>query len=65
MKQIDQASLGLAREYLIEGLEEPFVKAYHEYQVDLAIAFEALEVLAEVEMRQVLDFETALARVRV
>lgn len=63
MKQIDQASLGLSREYLINGLEEPFVKAYHDYQVNLAVEFGAERAFAEVEMRQALDFEIELAEV--
>jgi hypothetical protein len=63
--KIDQASLGLSREYLtdIRGINEPFVAAYHAYQVDLAVMFEADRARAETEMRAVLDFEIALAEV--
>lgn len=61
--QIDQASLGLSREYLINKLAEPFVQAYHSYQVDLAVLFGADRSRAESEMREVLDFEIELAEV--
>lgn len=61
--QIDQAALGLDREYLIEELEDPFVIAYHSYQVDLAVLFGAQEDIAAIEMREVLDFEIQLATV--
>lgn len=62
--QIDQASLGLSREYLIKNVEEPFVQAYHNYQVDLAVMFGADRALAEIEMKEALDFEIELAEVR-
>lgn len=64
MIQIDQASLGLAREYLMLGITEPFVKAYHDYQIALAVAFGATQAAAEQEMAEILAFETELARVR-
>lgn len=64
--QIDQASLGLSREYLINKLTEPFVQAYHSYQVDLAEMFGALDrTRVESEMKAVLEFEFELAEVRI
>lgn len=63
--QIDQASLGLSREYLIAKFEEPFVVAYHNYQIDLAVLFGASRDNAETAMRDVLDFETELAEVEI
>jgi neprilysin len=66
--QIDQASLGLSREYLIKKLEEPFVKAYLDYQVDLAVLFggaTADRARALTEMTAALEFEIELAEVRV
>lgn len=62
-EQIDQAALGLSREYLIKGIENPIVKAYHAYQVDMAVLYGADRERAEKEMRDVLDFEFALANV--
>ena len=62
-QQIDQASLGLSREYLIKKLEEPFVQAYHDYQVDLAVLMSGNRTRTELEMRAALDFEIELAEV--
>lgn len=61
--QIDQASLGLSREYLMLNLAEPFVQAYHNYQVDIAVLFGATQARAEVEMLEALNFEIELAKV--
>lgn len=61
--QVDQASLGLSREYLISGFDEPFVGFYHNYQVDLAELFGANRADAELEMSEVLEFEFKLADV--
>ena len=62
--QIDQPNLGLNREYLIEGLENKVVQAYHSYQVDLAVLYGADPKNAENQMMEVLEFEFALANVR-
>jgi len=61
--QIDEPSLGLSREYLVKRLKEPFVQAYNDYQVDLAVLFGADRSFAEEEMKQVLNFEIALAEI--
>lgn len=61
--KIDQAALGLSREYLIKGPENAIVQAYHSYQVDMAVLYGADRKRAEKEMREVLDFEFALANV--
>jgi membrane metallo-endopeptidase-like protein 1 len=61
--QIDQAALGLSREYLIQGVDNKIVQAYHKYQVDMAVLYGADRTRAEKEMREVLDFEFALANV--
>lgn len=60
---IDQAALGLSREYLIKGIENPIVAAYHSYQVDMAVLYGADRARAEKEMRDVLNFEFALANI--
>jgi hypothetical protein len=56
--------LGLSREYLVKGFENPIVQAYHAYQVDMAVLYGADRTRAEKEMREVLDLEFALANVR-
>jgi hypothetical protein len=61
--QIDQAALGLSREYLVKGMENKIVQAYHAYQVDMAVLYGANRSRAEKEMKDVLDFEFALANV--
>lgn len=43
--------------------EEPFVVAYRDYQVDLAVLFGANRATAVTEMGQVLEFEFELAEV--
>lgn len=43
--------------------EEPFVAAYRDYQVDLAVLFGANRATAVTEMGQVLEFEFELAEV--
>lgn len=61
--QIDGATLGLDREYLIQGKENEVVKAYYEYLVDLAIIFGADKATAEKEIEDALNFEIKLAEV--
>lgn len=63
MFQLDQASLGLSREYLSKGLNEKIVAAYYDYMVDVAILFGADRERAVKELRESLDFEIALANV--
>ncbi|CAH1722964.1 unnamed protein product [Chironomus riparius] len=60
---IDQSALGLSREYLVKGFENPIVQAYHAYQVDMAVLYGADKSRAEKEMRDVLDLEFALANI--
>jgi len=60
---LDQASLGLARVYLVKGLEDKLVREYHTYQVDLAVIFGADKERAEKEMLEALEFEVKLANV--
>ncbi|XP_070505219.1 neprilysin-2-like [Chironomus tepperi] len=60
---IDQSALGLSREYLSKGLDNPIVQAYHSYQVDLAVLYGADRKTAEKEMKDVLEFEFALAEI--
>lgn len=56
-------SLGLDRELLIEGFDDENVAAYFSYAVDMAVIFGADRFNAELEMKDVLSFEIALANV--
>ncbi|CAH1236556.1 unnamed protein product [Diabrotica balteata] len=60
---LDQASLGLRREFLIKGLDEKIVKAYYDYMVDLAVLFGAERERAAKELRASLEFEIQLAKI--
>ncbi|XP_056631851.1 neprilysin-2 isoform X2 [Diorhabda sublineata] len=60
---LDQASLGLRREFLIKGLDEKIVKAYYDYMVDLAVLFGAERERAAKELKASLDFEIQLAKI--
>lgn len=63
-KQIDQPALGLNREYLIQGLEQPVVAAYHSYQVDMVVLYGVRRNISELDMKDVLEFEIELAKVK-
>jgi hypothetical protein len=63
--QIDQPELLPDREYLINGMDDPIVQAYHSYQVDSAVLYGARQICAELQMKEVVEFEFALANVRI
>ncbi|CAG9860712.1 unnamed protein product [Phyllotreta striolata] len=60
---LDQASLGLRREFLIKGFEDKIVKAYYAYMVDLAVLFGAVKERAVKELKESLQFEMELAKI--
>lgn len=60
---LDQPGLGMAREYLMKGVEDPDVKAYYEYMLDVALLMGAEEEQGAREMLEVLDFEIQLANI--
>ncbi|CAG9805792.1 unnamed protein product [Chironomus riparius] len=60
---LDQPGLGLSREFLIKGLNESLVQAYHSFQVDLAVLYGADKEDSEKDMKDVLDFEIAFAKI--
>ena len=62
---MDQATLGLSREYLIKGLEDKDVKAYLDYQVGLATLLGADRDRALKEQTEALEFEIKLANVSI
>lgn len=61
--QLDQASLGLRREFLTKGLDDKIVSAYYNYMVDIAVLFGADRDRAVRELRESLEFEMKLANV--
>ena len=58
---IDQASLGMSREYLINGLDDDDVISYYNYMVNVAVLLGADRVQAERELKESLKFEIELA----
>lgn len=61
---MDQATLGMpGREYLLKGLEDKDVKAYLDYQVELATLLGADKERARKEQTDVVLFEIQLANV--
>ena len=52
-----------SRKYLLKGLNDSDVQAYHEYQVSLAVMLGASEQLARQELVESLGFEIQLANV--
>ena len=62
---IDQPEFGLAREYLIKGVNNKNVKAYYKYMVDTAVYLGANEKIAKHKLEEVLKFEIKLAEMSV
>eukprot|EP00092_Neocalanus_flemingeri_P081366 GFUD01101616.1.p1 GENE.GFUD01101616.1~~GFUD01101616.1.p1 ORF type:complete len:767 (-),score=189.44 GFUD01101616.1:111-2411(-) len=58
---IDQAALGMSREYLISGLDDDDVTSYYNYMVNVAVLLGAERTLAERELKESLLFEIKLA----
>nr|XP_033323580.1 neprilysin-2 isoform X1 [Megalopta genalis] len=60
---LDQASLGLSREYLSKGFDDKIVQAYYNYMVDIAAILGVDKATAKTELRQSLEFEMKLANI--
>ncbi|KAK0074956.1 hypothetical protein PV325_007594 [Microctonus aethiopoides] len=60
---LDQPSLGLSREFLVEGMNDKIVKAYYKYMIDIAVILGAPKEVAKKEMTESLEFEKALANI--
>ncbi|XP_015600086.1 neprilysin-2 isoform X3 [Cephus cinctus] len=60
---LDQASLGLSREYLSKGFDDKIVQAYYSYMVDIAVILGANKATAAKELKQSLEFEIKLANI--
>ncbi|XP_054266542.1 neprilysin-2-like [Macrosteles quadrilineatus] len=63
--EVDQAGLGLSREFLIRGEEDSIVKAYYNYMVDMAVLYGADRETAKQQLRDCLLFEIELAKLTV
>ena len=59
--EVDQAELGMSREYLIKGFEDKDVQHYFRYMVETAILFGAKPESAKDELKESLLFEIELA----
>ncbi|XP_043263785.1 neprilysin-2 isoform X2 [Colletes gigas] len=60
---LDQASLGLSREYLSKGFDDKIVQAYYSYMVDIATILGANKTRAQTELKESLEFEMELANI--
>ncbi|XP_068624947.1 neprilysin-2 [Battus philenor] len=60
---LDQASLGLSREYLNRGFEDHLVQAYYQYMVDISVLLGADKERATTELKESLEFEMKLANI--
>ena len=60
---LDQPSLGLSREILMRGLQDGQVGAYYTYMTELVTMLGAERKQAELQMLEVLIFETELANI--
>lgn len=63
--QIDQPYLGPASQFFIKGFNDPFVKAYYKFMVDVAVIFGASKARANKEMKEVMEFQIELAKVNI
>ena len=60
--KLDQPSLGMDREYLIQGFEDDDVQHYYRYMIDTAVVLGADEAKAKQELKESLLFEINLAK---
>ncbi|XP_026683285.1 neprilysin-2-like [Diaphorina citri] len=60
---LDQATLGLSREYLVKGINEKLVNAYYRYMIDIAVLLGADKDVATEELKESLEFEIKLANI--
>lgn len=60
---LDQATLGMNREYLVKGFEDKDVQHYYKFMLDTAVYLGATKEKAEEELLKSLNFEFALAEI--
>lgn len=61
--KLDQADLGLSREYLVKGFDDKDVQHYFRYMVEIAVLLGAKKEQAENELKESLQFEIDLATI--
>uniref|UniRef100_A0A1Y1M379 Peptidase M13 N-terminal domain-containing protein n=1 Tax=Photinus pyralis TaxID=7054 RepID=A0A1Y1M379_PHOPY len=61
--QLDQPSLGLSRDFILQGNESQFVQGYFKYMIDVAVELGCEKQAAERELKESLDFEIELAKI--
>ena len=60
---LDQPGLGMAREYLMKGLDDPDVQAYQEYMQDVALLLGADKDTVINDIKDTIKFEIELAKI--
>lgn len=60
---LDQPGLGMTREYLMKGLEDPDIQAYLTYIKDIALLLGADPKLVDEDMLAILKFEIQVANI--
>ena len=60
---LDQPGLGMAREYLMKGLDDPDVQAYQEYMQDVALLLGADKDTVIGDIKETIKFEIELAKI--
>jgi len=60
---LDQATLGMSREYMVKGFEDKDIQHYYKFMIETAVYLGATKEKAEEELRKSLDFEFALAHI--
>jgi len=60
---LDQPGLGMAREYLMKGLEDPDVQAYQGYMQDVALLLGADKDTVINDIKETIKFEIELAKI--
>lgn len=62
--QLDQPELDVGRENLMEGFKDRLVNFYYEYMIDLAVFFGADRGLATMDVTNMINFKSEIAKVR-
>lgn len=62
--KVDSGYFGVDQGYLRNGMDDPIIKAYYQFMVEVAVIFGANKTYAENELRESLKFEITLAKVR-
>ena len=60
---LDQPGLGMSREYLMKGVEDPDIQAYLTYMTEISILIGADPDRAAKDMLEILKFEIDIANI--